>query len=71
MIVGFTLLIPSMGEKPFSLLVIGVVTTAAIGLSILVLNNANKQQRLNQLMGPNVALTLATPVALSILMMWN
>lgn len=71
MIVGLTLLIPSMGEKPFSLLVIGVVTTTAIGLSILVLNNAKKQQRLNQLMGPNVALTLATPVALSILMMWN
>lgn len=71
MIVGLTLLIPSMGEKPYSLLVIGVVTTAAIVLSILVLNNANKQQRLNQLMGPNVALTLATPVALSILMMWN
>lgn len=71
MIIGLALLLPSMGEKPLPLIVIGVVTTAAIGLSISVLNNANKQQRLNQLMGPNVALTLATPVAISIVMVWN
>jgi len=71
MILGVLLLIPSMAGTLFSLLVIGVVTTAAIGLSILVLNNANNQQRMNQLMGPNVVLTLATPLALSILMMLN
>ena len=71
MIVGLAILISTMGTDLFGLLAGGVVSIASIGLSIMVLNNAGNQARLNQLMGPNVALTLATPTMISILMMWN
>jgi 1,4-dihydroxy-2-naphthoate octaprenyltransferase len=71
MIAGMVLLIQTVETDLFGLLVAGAVSIAAIGLSILVLNNAGNQTRLNQLMGPNVALTLATPTMLSILMMWS
>ena len=71
MIAGMVLLIQTVGTDLFGLLLTGAVSIAAIGLSILVLNNAANQTKLNQLMGPNVALTLATPTMLSILMIWN
>lgn len=71
MIAGLVLLMLTMRPSLFELCVVGVVSIAAIGLSVLVLSHAENQSRLNHLMGPNVALTLITPVILSFIILWN